>query len=337
MLGLYINYMNLDNNFRIFAIGASSGGYRAVKDIFSNVPKGLNAAFMVVLHSSFNSSNSFVQSLSKVTHLNVLEAKNNMVVDIDTIYLAKPNHHLFVGDGVLKLSKGPRENLFRPSIDVLFRSAAVSCKNRCVGILLTGRLNDGTNGLDTIQKCGGLAVIENPDTAEFSSMPLYAKETLDIDYVVNLEDIPQVIISIASEPLPEKREVPNYIRRENSIAMSIKSQISLEEELGDQVPISCASCGGPLWEMKNGKIKRYRCHVGHAFTQEALLKSQDASIEEALWVSIRTLEEKRMLMEAMQKDYTKRGLDQLIKSYDSKIKEITEHIENLKTVLQLND
>ena len=325
------------DNFRLFVIGASSGGFRAIKMLLSDIPKGLNAAYLVVLHSAFDASNSYSKTLGMHLELNIVDAEHDMNIEPDTVYMAKADHHLFVRDSKMLLSKGPRENLFRPSIDVLFRSAAVAFHNRCVGVLLTGRLNDGTNGLDAIQQCGGLTVIENPETAEFSSMPLYAKETIPIDYVVNLEDMAGVITAICNEAPPEIKDVPSHIKKENNIAMRIKSQIELQEELGDQVPISCASCGGPLWKMKKSNPERYRCHVGHAFTQEALLKSQDQSLEEALWVSIRTLEEKKTLMESMISDYEKRGMNKLTKSYKYKIDEVSEHIRNIRGVLQLDD
>ena len=327
----------MKNNFRLFTIGASSGGYRAVKKILSNVPMGLNAAFLVVLHSAFDSSNSYAETLEKNIDLNVFTAENDMEIRPGMVIIAKPDHHLFVRGSKTLLSKGPRENLFRPAIDVLFRSAAVAFKNQCVGILLTGRLNDGTSGLRAIQQCGGLTIIENPETAEYSSMPTFAKETMDIDYIVNLEDMAKVIISVAQEDLPKEKEIPDNIVKENDIAMRIKSQIGLQEELGEQVPISCASCGGPLWKMKDDTQKRYRCHVGHAFTQEALLNSQDDALEEALWISIRTLEEKHTLMQSMINDYKRKGMQQLIKSYNHKMEEVSVHIKKIKSVLQIND
>ena len=327
----------MDNDFRLFAIGASSGGFRAIKQILSDVPRGLNAAYLIVLHSAFDASNSYAKSLEKSVELTVVTAEDHMEIRPDMVIIAKPDHHLFVRDSKVLLSKGPRENLFRPAVDVLFRSAAVAYKNHCVGILLTGRLNDGASGLSAIQQCGGLTIIENPDTAEYSSMPSYAKETMDIDYIVNLEDMANVIVSVASENLPQSKTIPIPIIKENDIAMRIKSQIGLQETLGKQVPISCASCGGPLWKIEYSNQDRYRCHVGHAFTQEALLKSQDSSLEEALWVSVRTLEEKRTLMKTMVNDYKRKGMLQLIKSYSHKIEEVSEHIKNIKSVLKLND
>ncbi|WP_178987772.1 chemotaxis protein CheB [Winogradskyella schleiferi] len=327
----------MTNDFRLFAIGGSAGGFRAIKVILSSIPTGLNAAYLVVLHSAFDASNSYALSLEKNVALKVVTAEDGMEIKPDMVIIAKPDHHLFVRENKVKLSKGPRENMFRPAIDVLFRSAAVAYKINCVGILLTGRLNDGTNGLSAIQQCGGLTVIENPDTAEFSSMPSFAKESIAIDYVVNLEDMADVIISITNETLPKPKRIPENIVKENDIAMRIKSQIGLQEELGEQVPISCASCGGPLWEMRDPVQKRYRCHVGHAFTQEALLKSQDGALEEALWISVRTLEEKRTLMQSMISDYKRKGMQQLIKSYNHKLDEISEQIKSIRSVLQLND
>ena len=278
---------------RIFAIGASSGGYKAVKKILSDVPTGLNAVYFVVVHTSFNASGSFADSLEKKIELPVKKAKDHMEIELDTVYIAKPNYHLFIREDKILLSKGPRENLFRPSIDVLFRSVAVAFKNRSVGILLTGRLNDGTNGLDAIRQCGGIIIIENPATAEFQDMPLFAQQTLPIDYTVNLEDMAGVIQKVTQEALPQAKAVPQSISRENEIAMRIKSQVRLQKDIGYQVPMGCAECGGPLWKIENSNPERYRCHVGHSFTQEALLECQEKSLEEALWVSIRTLEEKK--------------------------------------------
>ncbi|MHA7056983.1 chemotaxis protein CheB [Aquimarina sp. M1] len=328
----------MSKDLRIFVIGASAGGLKAVKTILVGIPQGLNAAFLVVVHNTFKSSNSFFKVLANKINLEIKEAENHLLIEPDTVYVARPNHHLFVkNDNKIVLSKGPRENLFRPSIDVLFRSAAVAFKNRCVGILLTGRLNDGTNGLVAIQKCGGLTIIQNPDTAEFGDMPLFAKSTIDIDYIVNLEDMAGVLQKITEEEIPVEKEIPLSIIKENDIAMRFKSQVGLQKELGQQVPLSCAECGGPLWKMADSDPERYRCHVGHSFTQEALEQSQEASLEEALWVSIRTLEEKKTLLRRMADEYDRKKMTSLSASYANKIEEVTEHITNIKAVLQLND
>lgn len=329
--------MRKKNQFRLFVVGGSSGGLDAVRILIRKIPKDINAAFLLVLHRSIDSSGSYAEILKDCTDLNVIEAKDNMDIQKGCLYLAVNNKHLFVTKNTMHLSSGPRENLFRPAIDVLFRSAAIAYQNCCVGILLTGRLNDGTAGLEAISKCGGLAVIQNPATAKFADMPRSAYELVDIDYVVNIEEMSDVILKIMEEKLPPKKNVPKNLARENEIATTIKSQIELEQSIGHQVPISCSSCGGPLWEIENSKVKRYRCHVGHAFTEEALLKDQSDSIEEALWISLRTLEEKRMLLNRMLNDYKRRNSKSLIKSYSSKIDEVTAQVDKLRNVLQIND
>lgn len=329
--------MSNSNIFRLFLIGGSSGGQAAVVQTLSNIPKDINAAFLVVLHTAFDTPSNFHTYLNNKINLEVCEAKDKLVIKPGMVYVARPNNHLFVSNGTMHLSSGPRENLFRPSIDVLFRSGAVSCQNKVIGILLTGQLNDGVSGLEAIHRCGGLTMVQNPASAEFPDMPKTAIENVDIDYVVNLEDMSSVIHKIMQEGLPKRRTIPKGLQRENEIATKIKSQISLEDKLGHQVSISCSSCGGPLWEMKNSGIKRYRCHVGHAFTEEALLRGQNEALEEALWISLRTLEEKNALLLRMASDYESKGSKILARSYSDKRDEVSNHLKKIRSVLLIND
>ena len=327
----------MDTNTRFIVIGASAGGRAAITEILTTLPKDINAVIAIVVHGSYHAPSMFVKALSAKTELKVKEVENGMEIQIGHVYICKPNLHLYVSEHKLCLSRGPRENLFRPAVDVLFRSAAVSFGNKCVGILLTGRLNDGTSGLEAIKRCGGLTLIQNPATAEYGDMPASAQRHVDIDYVVNLDDMSDVIKGILDEDLPESVSIPKSLVKENNIANKYESQVEKDEKLGHQVSISCPSCAGPLWKMEDTKVKRYRCHIGHAFTQEALLKSQDDSLEEALWLALRTLEERRMLLEKMSADSTKDGLKHLSKSYSSKLSEVSKHIGKLRDVLQLHD
>lgn len=322
---------------RIFVLGASAGGRKVLAEVLECIPTTIDAAFLVVVHGSSDVASIFPKVLSQKIKLEVKEVENGMDISTGTVYIAKPNSHLIVEQSKLYLSNGPRENRFRPSIDVLFRSAAVAFGNICVGILLTGRLNDGTAGLEAIKKCGGLALIQNPATAEYGDMPSNAAQMVDIDYVVNVEDIGNVIQKIMDEKLPEKKELPASIARENSIATKIGSEIALEDRLGHQVPISCSTCGGPLWKIENTKVNRYRCHVGHAFTEEALLDSQNDALEEALWIAMRTLEEKKMLLVRVEKDYSQKGIRALATTHNEQIDEVQHQISTLRKVLQIPD
>jgi len=305
--------------------------------IFQEIPNTIEAAFLIVVHGSSDATSIFPKVLSQKTDLKVKEAEHGIDILAGTVYIAKPNTHLIVEQGKINLSHGPRENRFRPAIDVLFRSAAVAYGNACVGILLTGRLNDGTAGLEAIKKCGGLTMIQNPATAEYGGMPSNAAQVVAIDYVVNVEDMGDVIQNIMDEKLPDRRDLPASVVRENTIATKIGSQIALEEKLGQQVPISCSSCGGPLWKIDDSKINRYRCHVGHAFSEEALLDSQNKALEEALWVAMRTLEEKKMLLKRVEMDYRQKGVRALTTTHNEQIDEVQQQINTLRQVLQIHD
>lgn len=322
---------------RLITIGGSSGGKAAILKILKNVPKSIDAAFVVVIHTSYDTPTFFDIVLQKQTELKVELATHNTVLNSGTVYIAQPNCHLIICDHTIQLSKGPRENLFRPAIDVLFRSAAVSFGNQCIGILLTGRLNDGSTGLEAIKKCGGIAIIQNPDSAEFTEMPRSAQELVDVDHVLELEDIAQTLESIVAEPPPMATAIPNYLIRENDIVKTIASRVELENDLGHQVPLSCPSCSGPLWKIERSNVDRYRCHTGHSFTKEALLEGQNTALEEALWISLRTLEEKKVLLSRMVKDYSERKMDNLSRSYEDKLQEISQHINKIRHILQLDD
>ncbi len=322
---------------RIFLIGASAGGHAAVTATLKDIPPDINACFLVVLHTSFDATSAFASYLDGKTELRVREAQHGMPIETGSVYVAVPNNHLALRGEQLVLTNGPRENLFRPSIDVLFRTAAVSQTNRCVGVLLTGRLNDGTAGLSAIKRCGGLTVIQNPLTSEYAEMPRTAQQEVEIDHTVNLEDMGESILKISKTKLPPAKEVPRNLLREAGIAMKIESQVETDEALGEQVPLSCSSCGGPLWKMDDSDQTRFRCHVGHSFTQEALLESQSTALEETLWVALRTLEEKQSLLTRMVTDYGSRGFGSLKRSYEDKLSEVKTHTERLRNIMQLHD
>ncbi|GHB73342.1 chemotaxis protein CheB [Persicitalea jodogahamensis] len=329
--------MDPHSPFRIILIGASAGGHAAVLTTLKDIPPDINACFLVVIHTSFDATSAFASYLDGKINLRVKEARHGMPIEAGTVYVAVPNNHLALQGGEIMLTRGPRENLFRPSIDVLFRTAAVSQKNRCVGVLLTGRLNDGTAGLSAIKRCGGLTVIQNPRTSEYAEMPRTAQREVEIDHTVNLEDMGEAIIKIAQTKLPPEITVPRNLVREAGIAMKIESQVATDEALGEQVPLSCSSCGGPLWKMDDPHQQRFRCHVGHSFTQEALLESQNTALEETLWIALRTLEEKQALLKRIILDYDNRGFKTLVPSYKDKLAEVKTHAERLRTLMRLHD
>lgn len=138
----------------MIVIGASAGGITALKKLVSCLPQELQASMFVVLHLGTYSSSTVDTILMEAGHVPATFAKNGESIAYGRMYIAPPDFHLLIDKDVTVLSKGPRENLWRPSIDTLFRSAAVSYGVRVVGIILTGYLDDGVAGLLAIQRCG---------------------------------------------------------------------------------------------------------------------------------------------------------------------------------------
>lgn len=189
-------------------IGASSGGFKAVVQLLGGFTGRDETIFLVVLHTFSDAPATLAEHLGHLIEMPVSYAENGMKLRGGQVLPARPDHHLIVKEGKLIFSHGPKENLFRPSIDVLFRPAAVAYGHRVIGILLTGRLNDGTLGLSAIKRCGGITIIQDPATAGFADMPLLAQNTADPDFTLQPSDMPLLLTRLLNDTLPPEKEIP---------------------------------------------------------------------------------------------------------------------------------
>jgi len=184
---------------KAIVIGASFGGLDAIRFILNGLPRKFKTPVIIVLHIGNNSVNTFISLLNRDEHLNVKEAEEKEMIQEKTIYFAPPNYHLQVEDEFsLSLSTAQKVNFSRPSIDVLFETAAWTFKNELLGILLTGSNSDGAEGLKTIKNFGGITIVENPETALAKTMPLSGIKTSTPDYILNLEDIAKKMVELTT-------------------------------------------------------------------------------------------------------------------------------------------
>lgn len=246
------------------------------------------------------------------------------------IYLALPDHHLMIDEETIQLTKGARENRSRPSIDPLFRSAAVAHGNRVTGVILTGYLDDGAAGLDAIHRCGGVCVVQDPDDAAYPDMPRNALKATDVNHCVPLARLGALLTELVHREYGESREIPEDIAIEARIARRVLSDLSAVHTLGHQVPFNCPDCGGVLWEIDNVESLRYRCHTGHAFTVGTLGVAQTAKIEETLWFALRMFEERKNLLGRM----TDKVPERQAKSFAERAEESNIHIERIRAMLK---
>jgi two-component system chemotaxis response regulator CheB len=212
------------------------------------------------------------------------------------IYVAPPDEHMLFTPGRVRLSRGPRENHARPAVDPLFRSVALGWGSRAIGVVLTGDLDDGTAGLAAIKECGGIAVVEDPATALEPSMPRSALANVAVDHCLPLPQIVPALERLVgqSRDLSLKQERGQAFHEQ--AVFEGKSPMENLEAIARPSTLTCPDCGGALWEMKQTRPLRYRCHTGHAFGAVTLDRMQAETAEHALWSSVRALRERQLLL-----------------------------------------
>lgn len=228
------------------------------------------------------------------------------------IYVCRPDHHLTIEDGQVRLLRGPRENRHRPAIDPLFRTAARVYGPRVVGIVLSGLQDDGSAGLYAIKQRGGIAIVQDPEDAVWKDMPEHAIEYVSPDYVLPARDIAPFLVKSVKTPKSElvmakKNSFPHKSNSKKNNKNNKRMPASqtepdanehvayFEEGQGNPSVFACPECHGVLWELKDGKIVRFRCRVGHSYGIESLNQKLSEASEDVLWAAVRALEEKAAL------------------------------------------
>ncbi len=306
----------------IVVVGASAGGVEALVELAGLLPAGLPAAVLVVLHMPAYGHSVLPDILSRRGPLPAKHAVNGEPIRTGRIYVAPPDHHLMVRDGSILLTRGPAENNHRPAVDALFRAAARAYGPRAVGIVLTGTLDDGTAGLQSIKSRGGLALVQDPNEALFTGMPVSAIENVAVDEIATIAGLARTVVRLAGENKAGENKAGVQVQHEQAAQKGVPVVSELEEDVaaaesdlsrlegrteGRPSGFSCPDCHGVLWEISEGELIRYRCRVGHAFSPQSLLAAQSENLEEALWTALRALEESAAMAERLQARAAERG------------------------------
>ncbi len=334
--------MNMETNHPfhdIVIIGASAGGLEAVITLLSNIPSGVPAAFFYIQHHSPQANINFlVQKLGHCSSLLCCIPEDKEIIKKGNLYIAPPDYHLmFDGEQQIRIVKGPHENRHRPSIDTSFRSAAFHYRNRVIGIVLSGMLNDGTAGLLAVKKCGGLTMVQSPKDARYPDMPDNAMAQTEVDFALPAAEIGKMLGQLTYMPAGTIQELPEEIQNEAQIAERVIGAPSRMNQVGEQTFVSCPSCGGRLWELHGAPQGRFRCHVGHVFNIDSLLNSQKEAYEDTLWVALRILEERYHLLEQHARISRARERHLHAEQVTEKAADLLIHIERLRELLRISD
>lgn len=312
----------------IIVIGASAGGLSPLKEIVSQLPSSFGGSIFVVMHLAPQSDSKLPEILSNVCRLPAKWAIDGESIKTGTIYVASPNQHLIVDPGEMRVLFGPKECRARPSIDVLFRSAAASHTSQVIGVILSGKLDDGTHGMEAIKRCGGVAIVLNPSEAEESEMPSNVLRAMGADYVLAANEIADILVHLTEESVMAA-PVAESIRIENKIAK--KAMLADEEAAREPVVVSCPECGGDL-QLLSPMV--YRCRLGHALGAYSLLNTQQDQLEQALWIAIRVLSDRKRVLRNLADDYRIKSRFQLAESTMQTAAELDQESAVLRNVLQ---
>lgn len=284
----------------IIVIGASAGGFEALKKLVANLPKNFEASIFIVWHMSPDVRGVLPQVLNRADTVHAAHAYDGERIEPNRIYVAPPDRHLLIEEGRVRVTRGPKENRFRPAVDPLFRSAAYAYGNRVIGVVLSGALDDGTAGLWTVKHRGGVAVVQDPTDAEVSSMPENALREVAVDYTVPVAEMAALLARLSREQIAGTSEAVMEENEKTEIEIRIAAEDSAFErgvmKLGELTPYTCPDCHGVLSSLRDGNLMRFRCHTGHAFSADSLLTTVTENIEDSLYSAIRGIEESIMLL-----------------------------------------
>lgn len=274
----------------IVVIGASAGGIEALSAIVGGLPADLPASIFVALHLPSSGSSRLAEILDRQGPLPCRAAVDGEPLRAGTIVVALPDRHLTLSTDAVRVTHGPRVNGHRPSVDLLFHSAARSFGSRVVGVVLSGTLSDGTLGLNAIKRRSGIAVVQAD--AVHQGMPTSAIANVDVDHVLPAHEIAAALTMIVCAG--EEATVDEQ-PREQVADTELEQGFDLDgrtDPPGAPSVYRCPECGGPLWHLEDGMLDGYACHVGHVYSADSLVDALSEDVERALWTAVRTLEEK---------------------------------------------
>lgn len=323
-----------DLPYPIVVMGASRGGLQILKAVLSALPADFPAPVLVAMHVGAHESR-LPELLAAVCGLKVKHATDAQSIEPGTVLVAPPDRHMLVDGDKIRLMLGAKENYSRPAIDPLFRSAAISHRERVIGVVLTGDLDDGTVGLQAIKACGGVALVQDPDEAEAPSMPLSAITYVEFDACLPSAQIAERLMSLVQEQRSVGGSGPTQTMViENDISLGVsQDSISSLDQVAPRSVMTCPECRGVLWEMDSAPL-RYRCHTGHTYGPSVMQSLQDRSIEEGLWAAVRAFHEKEVLMRRQREAAVAEERHEQAQEYEMVADQARRNAHSLRQLLQ---
>jgi two-component system, chemotaxis family, protein-glutamate methylesterase/glutaminase len=318
---------------RIVVVGASAGGVPALATFVSGLDPDLAASVLVVLHVPASPPSVLPSILDRSGPLAAAHPRDREPLIAGQIYVAPPDRHLLIADGVIRVTRGPWENGHRPSIDALFRSAARWHTTRVIGVVMTGALNDGTAGLTAVAQFGGITVVQDPADAAVPAMPVHALESVPAARIVALDDIAALFNAVVRSEPPPRAAAPELAPEYPDLAAAQGART--DPELTDAQPAAlvCPDCGGSMFAVEDEAVLRFRCRVGHGWTGAALEDANRRSVEQALWAAVRVLEEHQAVHQRLVSRAVAHGRTSAVRRIEAEQVRRDELVKTLRSVI----
>jgi two-component system chemotaxis response regulator CheB len=320
-------------NRDIITIGASAGGVEPLITLVGALPADLPASIFVVLHLAPEEPSVLAELMGRRAALSVETATDRLEFQPGRVYVAPPDRHLMIDRSYAYLTRGPRENLSRPAVDPLFRSAAVVHGPHVVAVILSGSLDDGTSGLGAVKRCGGVAVVQDPDDAQVPDMPRSAAEHVEVDFCVPLAEMAELLVRLAGDAPGDPVPPSPGLLMEVEMARAGGGPSEQLDDIGDLAALTCEACGGPLWEIRNEKVLRFRCREGHSYTAKTLLQEQKDGIEQSLWAAVQMMDERVRVLERLVAYDKGKGRKTTLSGFQARARETKKHADSLRQFL----
>ena len=313
----------------IVVIGASAGGVPVLLGLAAGLPRDVPASVLIVQH--IGSHPSMLPQLMKARGPNpAVHPRSGDALCNGVLYVAPPDHHMLIERDYIVLNREAKENHARPAIDPLFRSAAVWHGSRVIGVILSGRLDDGTAGLQAVKLCGGLAVVQDPEDAEEPDMPASALANVDVDMRVPAERLVDALLALIAQPAEAFRAPPPQLVREHRLSLGEGDPMEHLDAIGTRSRLVCPECRGVLWELADTRPRRFRCHTGHAFTLRSLDACHAVGTDQAVWSALRALQEREALLRLLLEDSRQRCDAAETARLEEEARHVARHAEQLQ-------
>jgi two-component system chemotaxis response regulator CheB len=286
---------------------------------------------LVVLHIPATGGRALPRILDRSGPLHAETAVDGERLKAGRVYVAPPDRHLLVIDGQVRVSRGPRQNGVRPAADPLFRSAALYGGPRVIGVVLSGTLDDAALGSATVERRGGRVIVQEPEECAYNNMPQAALAAAEHAMPQPAAKIPALITRLAREEVEMRPAGPDG-ELELEISGLLAGDLPINTDTRRYTGFTCPDCSGPLYHAQEDKAESYDCLVGHRWSPGTLIEEQSTAVERALWLAIRSLDERARLTERLAEAARQRGHELSAEEFQEAAKEAVQAADAIRKV-----